>query len=121
LREDAAVAIVNITVENDADFFRQFQYVTIAAGAAIDITGTSLEMMLRRHAGDETALLRLATDTGEFVLVDPVNGLFSLFIAQAVLEQLGLGSYDHSLIMTKSTFKTRIWSGTLLNNPGATR
>jgi hypothetical protein len=68
-----------------------------------------------------SALLRLATDTGEFVLVDPVNGLFSLYIAQAVLEQLVVGTYAHSLIMSSGPRKTRIWSGTFTNNAGATR
>lgn len=114
-------AIVNITVENDADFARMFQYVMAASLTPINITGASLEMMLRRHAADETAVLRLATDTGEFVLTDPTNGFFSLTIKQSVLEQLATGSYDQSNIMTLGGLKTRIWSGTLTNNPGPTR
>ena len=108
------MAIVNITVENDADFYRTFQYVMASAG-------TPIEMMLRRHAQDAEALLRLATDTGEIVLIDPVNGLFTLLIRQDVLVRLGLGSYDHSNIMTQGGFKTKIWSGTLINNAGPTR
>jgi hypothetical protein len=115
------MAIVNITVENDADFYRVFQYMMAASGTPIDITGCSLEMMLRRRAEDETALLRLATDTGDFVLIDAVNGKFSLMIRQTVLEQLSLGSYDHSNIMTRGGYKTKIWSGTLINNAGPTR
>jgi hypothetical protein len=114
------VSIVNITVENDADFYRVFQYITVA-GVPIDLTGVALEMMLRRRAEDETALLRLATDTGELVLTDPINGFFSLLIRQLVLEQLGLGSFDHSNIMTRGGYKTKIWSGTLTNNAGPTR
>jgi hypothetical protein len=114
------MAIVNITVENDADFYRVFQYQTVA-GVPIDITGAALEMMLRRHAKDEAAVLRLATDTGEFVLTDPVNGKFSLRISQDTLEHLGLGDFDHSNIMTTAGYKTRIWSGLLTNNAGPTR
>jgi hypothetical protein len=115
------MATVNITVENDADFYRVFQYVMATAGTPIDITGASLEMMLRRHAEDAEALLRLGTDTGEMVLTDPVNGLFTVLIRQDVLERLGLGIYDHSNIMTLGGFKTKIWSGTLTNNAGPTR
>ena len=114
------MAIVNITVENDADFYRKFQYV-MASGPAIDMTGASLEMMLRRHAEDVEALLRLATDTGEITLIDPANGLFTVLIRQDALERLGLGSFDHSNIMTLGGFKTKIWSGTLVNNAGPTR
>jgi hypothetical protein len=115
------MAIVNITVENDADFYRLFQYVTVDASTPIDITGASLEMMLRRHAADDTALLRLATDTGDFVLTDPVHGFFTLRINQPVLEKLGLGSFDQSNIMTRQGLKTRIWAGVFVVNPGPTR
>jgi hypothetical protein len=118
-------AIVNITVTNDADFYRVFQYVTTnpdgSIGPPIDMTGSSLEMMLRRRAEDVTALLRLGTDTGEIVFLDIVNGLFSVRIPQDTLEQLGLGDFDHSNIMTNGGYKTRIWSGVLTNNAGPTR
>ena len=115
------MAIVNITVANDADFYRVFQYVQQSDNAPIDMTGASLEMMLRANAADATAYLRLGTNTGEIVLTNPANGLFSVFISQATLEQLALGTFDHSNIMTVGTSKTRIWSGTLTNNAGATR
>jgi hypothetical protein len=115
------MAIVNITVENDADFYRAFQYVAATSGAPINMTGASLEMMLRRHAEDVEALLRLATDTGEIVLTDPVNGTFTVLISQDSLERLGLGSFDQSNIMTLGGLKIKIWSGTLVNNAGPTR
>jgi hypothetical protein len=115
------MSTVNITVTNDADFYRAFQYVTSATGAPIDITGTSMEMMLRRHAEDVDALLRLGTDTGEIVLYDPAHGFFTVMIRQDTLERLGLGSYDHSLIMTQLGLKIKIWDGTLVNNAGPTR
>ena len=114
------MAIVNITVENDADFYRLFQYQTVS-GVPIDISGVTLHMMLRRHASDDTALLRLATDTGEIVLVDPVQGKFSVRVAQAELERLGLGEYDQSLILTQGGFKRSVWTGTFVNNAGPSR
>jgi hypothetical protein len=112
---------VNITVTNDADFYQTFQYVMNTSGSPIDITGASLEMMLRRHAEDADALLRLATDTGEIVLTDPLHGFFTVLIRQDMLAHLALGSYDHSLIKTVGLDKTKIWSGTLVNNAGPTR
>ena len=115
------MAIVNITVANDADFNRQFQYVQQSDNSPIDLTGALLEMMLRANAADATAYLRLGTDTGEITLTDPVNGLFVVYISQATLAQLALGTYDHSNIMTVGDFKTRIWSGTFVINAGPTR
>ena len=114
------MSIVNITVENDADFYCVFQYQTVS-NIPIDITGNSMVMMLRRHASDATAVLRLGTDTGEIVLADPVNGLFSVRIMQATLVQLGLGDFDHSNVMTSGASKISIWTGTFTNNPGAAR
>lgn len=114
------MAIVNITVENDADFYHAFQYQTVS-GAPIDITGTSMVMMLRRHAADATVAMRLGTDTGEIVYTDAVNGFFSVRIAQIDLERLALGDYDHSNVMTSAGFKRGIWTGTFTNNPGAAR
>lgn len=115
------MATVNIMTENDADFYRTFIWQTIA-GAPIDMTGMALEMMLRRRAEDVTAVLRLATDTREIVLTDPVNGKFTVLILQDTLAKLGLGDFDQSNIATYGNGrKVRIWSGTLTNNAGATR
>lgn len=114
------MATVNITCENDADFYQVFAYQTLL-GVAIDLTGATMEMMLRRHASDATAVLRLATDSGEIQIYDPVNGGFKVLIAQDVLVHLGLGDFEHSNIMTLAGRKTKIWSGTFTNNPGPTR
>lgn len=114
------MTVVNITVENDADFYRVFQYQTVS-GVPINISGAALVMMLRRHADDQTAVMRLGTDTGEFVLVDPVNGKFTLRIMQTELERLGLGDFAHSNIMSKDGLKRSLWSGTFTNNPGPSR
>lgn len=111
---------VNITVTNDADFYRTFQYITVA-GEPIDITGGEMEMMLRRRATDNVAVLRLGTDTGEIVLTDPFNGMFTIKITQDVLERLGLGDFDQSNILTRNGNKVRIWTGLLTNNAGPTR
>ena len=118
------MATVNITVENDADFFQYFQYVTADdPPIPIDLTGATMEMMLRRRAEDEAAYLRLSTEGGAIVIVNPMLGQFSLYIAQSVLLQLSLGDYVHSLIatLTATDRKLKIWSGAFTLNAGATR
>jgi hypothetical protein len=114
------MTVVNITVENDADFYRLFQYQTIG-GVPIDITGAQMLMMLRRRAADEAAQMKLSTETGEITIVDPINGLFSIMIKQNALERLGLGDYAHSNILIRGASKKSIWTGTLTNNPGPSR
>jgi hypothetical protein len=80
-----------------------------------------MEMMLRRHAEDQVAVLRLATDTGEIVFTNPVIGQFTVRIAQDTLERLGVGDFDQSNIATNGGYKIRVWSGLLTNNAGPTR
>ena len=55
----------------------------------------TLEMMLRRNATDQIALLRLATDTGEIVLVNPSTRISSTkrISAGERPERLGLGEF----------------------------
>jgi hypothetical protein len=114
------MSIVNITVENDADFYRSFRYQTLG-GVPIDITGAEMVMMLRRQASDAVAVMRLGTDTGEIFLTDPMNGTFSVRILQQELERLGTGEFEHSNVMTMGGTKKSIWTGVFTNNPGASR
>ena len=114
------MATVNITVDNDADFYRGFLYQTIS-GDPVDLTGASFVMMLRRHAKDAVAYLSLTTANGEIVITDPPGGSFTIRITQQQLEELTLGSYDHSLVMTMGGVKQQLWSGTIIINPGPSR
>ena len=114
------MAIVNIITENDADFFRPFVYQTVD-GSPIDLTGNTLRMGIRHHASDAHEDLLLTTENGALIITDAVNGQFSVLITQAQLLALHIGTYEHSLIRTVSGYKFRIWSGTLTNNPGASR
>lgn len=119
------MAIVNITVENDADFYRQFQYATSnpdgSVGPPIDLTGNTLKMGIRKRAEDITEELLLTTENGAFAFVDPTNGTFTLRITQAQLMDLPTGDYEHSLIRMAGTMQLRMWSGLLTNNAGPSR
>ncbi|MGX1323248.1 hypothetical protein AB7M17_006701 [Bradyrhizobium sp. USDA 377] len=114
------MAIVNITCQNDADFYRQFAYQTLD-GAPIDLTGNAMRMGIRRHAADAAEEMLLTTENGGLAIVDPPHGKFTVRITQDQLVRLALGSYEHSLIRIVGTMQLRIWSGSLVNNAGATR
>lgn len=114
------MATVNITVANDADFFRSFLYQTVS-GAPVDLTGAAFVMMARKHAKDAVALLHLSTETGEIAINDPPGGSFTVLITQERLVDLATGSYDQSLVMTLNGVKQQVWSGDLTINPGPSR
>jgi hypothetical protein len=118
---EVAMAIVNITTQNDADFIRQFAYQTVS-GVPIDLTGNKLRMGVRRHAEDVAEQMLLTTENGGLEITDAVNGKFTVWIKQDDLERQQLGDYDHSLIRFPPTgMQLRIWSGLLTINAGPSR
>ena len=114
------MAIVNITCENDADFMRGFVY-QYESGSPVDLTGNTMRMGIRHHAADVTEEMLLTTENGGLTITDAVNGKFTVHITQAQLVQLEVGTYEHSLVRLTGGLSLRIWSGTLVNNPGASR
>lgn len=114
------MAIVNITVENDADFYRQFAYQLID-GTPIDLTGNTLRMGLRHRAEEAHEDLLLTTENGGLAIIDAPNGKFTVLITQDQLVHLQLGAYEHSLIRFVASARYRIWSGSLVVNAGASR
>lgn len=92
-----------------------------AVTTPIDLTGTSMHMSVRRKAADVTVELKLTTIDGSIVYVNSIAGQFQLTISQEKLLQLEPGTYSQSLILTKGTTQTRIWSGTLTHSAGPSR
>ncbi|MCA1452824.1 hypothetical protein I6F35_06265 [Bradyrhizobium sp. BRP22] len=113
-------AIVNITCENDADFYRSFNYVTVD-GDPIDITGSALRMGVRRHAADVAEQMLLTTENGGLAIVNGPAGNFTVKMTQGQLVRMQTGDYEHSLILIDGASKTPIWSGALTINAGPSR
>jgi hypothetical protein len=114
------MAIVTITCENDADFIRGFSYQDLS-GDPIDLTGQTMRMGIRKHAADVTELLELTTENGGITITDAPGGAFTIYISDDQLVRMPIGQYDHSLVRMQGTATLRIWSGTIIVNPGASR
>jgi hypothetical protein len=121
------MAIVDITAENDADYIRGFQYLTLnpdgTNGPPVDLTGYTLRMGVRHNAEDIEEDLLLTTENGGITVTDAPNGKFTVWITNEQLLELQLATYEHSLIriQTGVGIQLRIWSGTLTVNPGPSR
>lgn len=111
------MAIVNITVENDADFYRQFLYQYVD-GSPIDLTGNTMKMGIRKRAADAVEEMLLTTENGGLAIVDAASGKFTVRITQGQLVDLPVGDYEHSLIRMHTGLRLRVWSGMLTNNAG---
>jgi hypothetical protein len=115
------MAIVNITVFNDADFYRGFIYKT-QDGAPVNLTGSAFVMKLRRRAEDATVFLSLSTDPGEGItIISAAGGEFSILVTQLQLLELGLGTFEQSLVMDQNGLKQDIWHGDFIVNAGPSR
>lgn len=112
---------VDITAYNDADFTYGFNYQK--AGVAIDLTGASMVMKLRRVASSVQADLELTTANGGIRIASPATaGNFSLFVTEEQLQRLDTADYAHSLIMTRvDGVRVPIWHGTFTVKAGASR
>jgi hypothetical protein len=119
------MAICNITVENDADFYRAFAYQTVDSSGnvigPINLTGNTMKMGIRVNASDVSELLLLTTENGGLTITDSVNGKFTVLITQGQLIELEVGGYEHSLIRMTGSQQLRIWSGSLTLNAGPSR
>lgn len=114
------MAIVNITVENDADFYRAFLY-QYTDGSPIDLTGNTMKMGIRKRAEAAVEEMLLTTENGGIAITDAVNGAFTVHITQGQLVELPTGDHEHSLIRMTGGLSLRVWSGLLTNNAGASR
>ena len=121
------MAVVNITCWSDSDFVRGFVYQYIAADGSVigpvNLTGNTMRMGIRHHAEDAVEEILLTTENGGLAITDAPNGKFTVLLTAAQLQQLPLGEYEHSLIRMPSggAQHLRIWSGSLVNNAGASR
>ena len=113
--------IVNIETRSGTDFSRNFFY-RDSDGNPISLVESKLEMMVRRRASDATVYLDLSTDNSKIFFVDRVGGVFMITIDHDSLNQLAAGTYEHALILIKSTgLREELWHGTLTHVIGATR
>jgi len=125
-------AQVNITVENDADFYQVFQYTLPDGVTPISILSATFLFGVRRSLAD-TAMLFSVSSTlsaaGQIQIVDGPNGKFGLWLAKAQMQKSPAGIWSQSMIITQPaapgafppTLSTPIWGGSLTINLGASR
>jgi hypothetical protein len=116
------MAVVTITIANDADFIRGFRYQYTPSGAPVDLTGNKLRMGIRRKAEDSAEEMLLTTENGGLVITDEPGGAFTVVMRQSMLIEHAVGDYEHSLVRIRPDgAKLRVWSGAMTINPGASR
>ena len=101
-------AIYDIYAPNNADYSDgiDLSEMTDETGTAIDLTGASAAMMVRRTAKSTTADISLTSGTNGGIEIDAINGAVYFIFSESALSALAdgyKGVYDMVLTMADTT------------------
>jgi len=90
---------------------------------ALDITGSTFLMQIRKVEEDATAVVSVSTDPGDgIVITDAFGGEFEITISIARAQRLQPGEYVADLVRTDANgFSERVWEGTCIVVEGTSR
>lgn len=108
-----------LEIEQYATYKVTFWYKDQGTGQAIDLTGHTAKLELRREYSDSTPALSLSTGNG--LTIEPALGKINLEISATQTSAIAQGRYFYDLVITKSSQKTRIIEGIANVSPGVTR
>jgi hypothetical protein len=124
-------AQVNITVENDADFYQVFQYTLSDGVTPISIIGATFTFGVRRSLSDTGVMFyvtSILSTKGQIQIIDGPNGKFGLWIAKTALQAAPTGTWSQAMLVSipatslfPPTLTQVVWDGTLTINNGAAR
>lgn len=89
----------------------------------VDLTGSSLQLMIRKHETDHESLVMVQTPNNGIEIYDPIFGKFLIWITIAKLSRLFPGEYVADLLHTRPDgIVQRLWDATpVVVSEGATR
>lgn len=121
---------IDITQDNDADFYQTFGYSQTDGQTPISVSGAVFKMSIRRNAQDQGVVLTIGsadTTPGVITILDGPNGRFAILLRQATLVTLAVGSYVYSVLATlpaagaAPSVRKKVFSGSLTIQPGPSR
>lgn len=111
-----AVYVVNLVIDQGADFNQTFNLQSSVTNAALDLTGYTGSAQLRKHSASRGKY--------DFTLafVDRANGVVKLSMTDTITSRIKPGRYIYDIILTDSTgLKERVVEGSVLVREGATK
>ena len=111
-----AVYVVNLVIDQGADFNQTFNLQSSVTNAALDLSGYTGSAQLRKHSASRGKY--------DFTLafVDRTNGVVKLSMTDTITSRIKPGRYIYDIILTDSTgLKERVVEGSVLVREGATK
>ena len=115
-------AHIDLEVFKGSTFVKIIQWKTGTPPIAVNLTGCTARMQIRKAVNDTTILDTLTTENSKIVIHDPVAGKFKITIPANVSSAYTFTSavYDLELVFTDLTV-TRVIEGCLTAAPEVTR
>lgn len=113
-----ALYAINFQIARNEDWADVFA-LTDEAGTALDLTGATFAMDLKK--ADGTVALSLTTGNGRLPVHDALSGLMGPLVLKSVLtSSLPAGVYKHDCLMTLGGRVQRLWYGDVTVLAGVT-
>jgi hypothetical protein len=115
-------AHIDLDVYKGSTFVKIIQWKTGDPALAVNLTGCTARMQIRKAVNDTTVLDTLTTENGKIIIHEPLNGKFKILIPANVSTAYAFTSavYDLEVIFTDLTV-TRVIEGCLTAVPEVTR
>lgn len=111
-----AVYVVNVVIDQGADFAQTYNLQSSSTNAALNLTGYSAVAQLRKHASSSKRY--------DFTVSFPSRtaGQIKLSLTDTITSRIKPGRYIYDLVLTDTTgLKERVIEGSALVREGATK
>jgi hypothetical protein len=115
-------AHIDMEVYKGSTFIKTIQWKTGDPAVAVNLTGCTARMQIRKSVNDSNILDTLTTENSKIVIHEPLNGKFKIVIPAIVSSAYTFTSavYDLEIVFVDGTV-TRIIEGCLTAAPEVTR
>jgi hypothetical protein len=115
-------AHIDLDVYKGSTFVKIIQWKTGTPSLAVNLTGCTARMQIRKAVNDTTVLDTLTTENGKIEIHEPLNGKFKILIPASVSSAYTFTSavYDLEIVFSGGTV-TRVIEGCLTAAPEVTR
>jgi len=115
-------AHIDLDVYKGSTFVKIIQWKTGTTPVAVNLTGCTARMQIRKSVNDATILDTLTTENAKIAIHEPLNGKFKIVIPATTSTAYTFTSsvYDLEIVFTDGTV-TRVIEGCLTASPEVTR
>lgn len=115
-------ANLDLTIYKGSTFVKTIQWKTGDPAVAVDLTGCTARMQVRKNPSDSVILESLTTSNGKLVITEPTNGKLEIRIPAdtSTAYTFLCGVYDLEIVFANGTV-TRIIEGDFVAVPEVTR